>query len=153
MKSYCCIAALLLLLVVGLVGYKVVFVGETLPAEDGRSAIQLDPGERDLVLGEMRAFLQAVQSIAQSLNDDDLPSAATAARQVGTATMGGVPVSLMAKLPIGFKELGHSTHRAFDELALDAEQLGDRDHALGQLAALLGNCVGCHAAFRFATGQ
>lgn len=67
--------------------------------------------------------------------------------------MGGVPVSLMAKLPMGFKELGHSTHRAFDEPALDAEQLGDPDRALGQLAALLGNCVGCHAAFRFATDR
>ena len=153
MKNFCCTAALLLLLVVALVGYKMLFVGETMPAADGRSAIQLDPGERDLVLAEMRAFLQDVQVIAQSLNDNDLPGAASAARQVGTATMGAVPVSLMAKLPMGFKQLGHSTHRAFDELALDAEQLGDRDQALGQLATLLGNCVGCHAAFRFATGQ
>ncbi|MEA3276990.1 MAG: hypothetical protein U9Q81_17235 [Pseudomonadota bacterium] len=153
MKAFCCTTAALLLLIIGVVGYKLLVLGETRPAENGRSAIQLDPGERDLVLAEMRAFLQSVQIITQSLTDEDLTGAAAAAQKVGRAAAGDVPVSLMAKLPMGFKELGLSTHRAFDELALDAEQLGDPAHTLGQLATLLGNCVGCHAAFRIETTQ
>ena len=60
-----------------------------------------------------------------------------------------VPGSLVGKLPLAFKKLGFDTHARFDELALDAEQLGDRDHALAQLNAILMNCVACHAAYRF----
>jgi hypothetical protein len=108
----------------------------------------LTPGERDLVLAEMRAFLQSVQGITQGLGEGDLRRAAAAARAVGSAAAGEVPLSLMTKLPLGFKELGLSTHRAFDQLALDAEQLGDPGQTQAQLADLLGNCVGCHAAYR-----
>ena len=148
MRTLCCWAALLLVLVLGWLGYKLVIVGETQPAADGRTAILLSPGERDLVLAEMRAFLQAVQGIAQAVSEGDPGAAAADARAVGAAAAAGVPVSLMAKLPLGFKQLGLATHGAFDQLALDAEQLGDLGHTQSQLAALLGNCVGCHAAFR-----
>lgn len=148
MRRPCCWAAGLLLLVLGALGYKLVVVGETAPASDGRSAILLGPGERDLVLAEMRAFLQAVQAITQAVSEGDAARAASAARAVGAAAAAEVPISLMAKLPLGFKELGLSTHRAFDQLALDAEQMGDLAQTQGQLASLLNNCVGCHAAFR-----
>ena len=44
--------------------------------------------------------------------------------------------------------LGFDTHRRFDQLALDAEQLGDTQHSLQQLAKLMANCVSCHASYR-----
>lgn len=153
MKRICCPAALGLLVVLGWLGYQVIFVGETRPAEDGRSALLLEPGERDLVLAEMRAFLESVQIITQAVSDGNLDQAAEAARRVGMDAAHQVPVSLMAKLPIGFKQLGHATHGAFDQLALDAEQLGDAAHTLGQLADLQANCVGCHTAFRIEAAE
>ena len=36
----------------------------------------------------------------------------------------------------------------FDQLALDADQLGDRDHVLEQLGVLMNNCIACHAQYR-----
>ncbi|MGB5650489.1 MAG: hypothetical protein WBM71_17435, partial [Sedimenticolaceae bacterium] len=69
---------------VGLV-YVFVIRGETQPASDGRVAILLAPGERDLVLSEMRAFLVALQTISQAVVDQDAATAATAARMVGGA--------------------------------------------------------------------
>jgi len=36
--------------------------GSVAPASDGRTAILLEPAERDLVLAEMRAFLQSTQA-------------------------------------------------------------------------------------------
>jgi hypothetical protein len=148
MKGHCR-TTLLLLVLIASAGQLTAYAGQTTPAEGARTTVRIDPGERDLVLAEMRAFLQSVQIITQSLSVEDLSAAAAAARAVGTAAAAEVPDALKAKLPVGFKKLGNATHRAFDELALDAEQLGDPDHALSQLAALLGNCVGCHAAFRF----
>ena len=134
-------------------GHLTLFSNATPAAETRRTAILLDPDERTLILAEMRAFLQSVQVITQSLSADDLATAAAAGRHVGVAQAAEVPDALKAKLPMGFKKLGSSTHRAFDELALDAEQLGDANHALGQLATLLGNCVACHAAYRIETAQ
>ncbi len=148
MKKPCCVLAALLVASVLLLAYKFLWQGETLPAGDNRQAIVLTPGERDLVLGEMRAFLQAVQQIVEAVPREDNAAIAVAARRVGAAARQEVPLSLVRKLPGPFKVLGFDTHSRFDSLALDAEQLGDPEHSLEQLAELMGNCVACHARFR-----
>jgi hypothetical protein len=129
--------------------YKFVIQGSVESATDGRTAILLEPGERDLVLSEMRVFLESVQQITAGISEDDLQQVVKYARQSGQNAQQAVPGSLIGKLPLPFKQLGFDTHAKFDELALDAEQLGDPDHALSQLTTLMQNCVSCHAAYRF----
>ena len=148
MCKFCWGTLLLLILVIGGVVYKFGFIGDTLPSEDGRVAVQLTAAERNLVLSEMRAFLEAVQIITENLPNEKMEEVARAARRVGLAAQKGVPLSLMGKLPMALKQLGLDTHRKFDRLALDAEQLGDKRQTLEQLGTLLRNCVGCHAAYR-----
>jgi len=104
--------------------------------------------ERDLVLAEMRAFLASVQQITQGVADNDMQRVAENARKAGKAAQGDVPGSLVGKLPLQFKKLGFDTHAKFDQLALDAEDLGDAGQVSAQLAILLQNCVDCHAIFR-----
>lgn len=128
--------------------YLFVVRGNTVPASDGRQAILLLPGERDLVLGEMRAFLMSVQQITQAVADGDAEAAARAARAVGGGAQQGVPASLVGKLPLAFKRLGFDTHSRFDQLALNAEQMGDATAVLPELSTLMQNCVACHAAYR-----
>ncbi|MEW8509168.1 MAG: hypothetical protein AB2598_21015 [Candidatus Thiodiazotropha sp.] len=147
-KSCCIAAALFLLVIVGML-YKFLWQGEVVPASDGRSAIQLPQAERDLVLAEMRGFLQAVQTILIAAEGGDTEGIADAAREVGATQQQGMPGTLVKRLPAGFKMLGFDTHRRFDQLALDAEQLGDTQHSLQQLAELMSNCVSCHASYRF----
>lgn len=129
-------------------GYKFFIVGSVAPSGDGRQAILLEPGERDLVLDEMRTFLQSVQAILQGVSEDNMESVAVAARKVGAAAQQAVPGSLMTKLPLAFKKLGFDTHGQFDRLGMDAEDIGDREHALEQLSVLMQNCVACHASYR-----
>jgi hypothetical protein len=133
--------------------YLFIVRGSVAPASDGRTAILLDPGERDLVLAEMRAFLQATQGVLVAATKGDPAGAAAAARGVGAAAQRGVPASLMGKLPLGFKQLGFDTHSRFDQLALDAEALGDPAQTLTALGELMSNCVACHAAFRIDAPQ
>ena len=128
--------------------YKFIISGETVPASDGRQALLLAPGERDLVLGEMRVFLQSVQQITQGVNDNNMDVIVAAAKQVGAAAQQAVPASLIKKLPLEFKKLGFDTHSKFDQLALDAEQFGDTKVVLEQLTGLMNNCVACHGAYR-----
>jgi hypothetical protein len=120
--------------------------GATAPASDGRVAILLEPGERDLVLTELRAFLQASQAMVQAGAKGDLSSLAAAARRMGIAAQHEVPASVIGKLPLKFQQLGFDTHARLDRLALDAESLGNTQQALAALGDLMANCVACHAA-------
>ena len=142
---------LVLFLFVAAGAYKFIVQGSVVLSSDERTAIMLSDGERNLVLTEMRDFLLSVQQITRAAVADDMTAVAKAAHRVGRAAQGEVPLTLVAKLPMGFKKLGFETHGKFDQLALDAEQLGDRDHILEQMAALMDNCVGCHAAFKLVT--
>jgi hypothetical protein len=129
--------------------YKYVIQGDVMESADGRTAILLERNERDFVLSEMRVFLQSVQQITGGIYENDMELVAEYARKSGRNAQMEVPGSLIGKLPSSFKKMGFDTHAKFDELALDAEQLGDRDHALSQMNRLLGNCVACHAVYRF----
>ena len=141
---------IILILVLVIVGgiYKFIFQGSVTESTDGRMAIQLNAGERDLVLGEMRMFLESVQQIIRGVNEKDMKLVAEAARKVGSAAQAAVPGSLMGKLPLEFKQLGFDTHTKFDQLAMDADDIGDSSYTLTQLASLMNNCVGCHAGHR-----
>ena len=148
MKKLCWLLTLVFAVAAGAMAYVFLIRGQTMPASDGRMAILLDAGERDLVLTEMRGFLASVQAITDAVVREDPAGVAAAARQVGAAAQQGVPASLVGKLPLEFKKLGFDTHQKFDQLALDAEQFGEADQALPALAELMHNCVGCHAAYR-----
>jgi hypothetical protein len=79
---------------------------------------------------------------------NDARAIADAARPMGMAAAAGVPATLAAKLPLEFKQLGHSVHEDFDRLALDADALGDVKHAHTQLSETLKKCVACHARYQ-----
>jgi hypothetical protein len=151
-KKCWAIVAVLVIMVVGMF-MKFVIIGETEKHPDGRTAIILTEDERNIVLTEMRVFLMSVQQITQGILDKDMAAVTKSARHVGAAAQGEVPGSLIKKLPIEFKKLGFDTHSKFDQLALDAEQLGDEEYALTQLSKLMQNCVSCHSAYRFVVNE
>jgi len=121
-------------------------VGET--GTDGRTVVRLAPVERDFVLSEMRGMLIAVQDISAALAKADPEAAARAARAAGGDSVGGVPVSLMTKLPLEFKQNGMAMHGSFDEFSTAANRGENQRQLTGRLSALLGGCVACHQAFR-----
>lgn len=122
--------------------------GNTKVSDDGRSAIIMTIAERDLVLEEMRGFLEGVEAIIDGVAVGDMTAISESAHKVGMANVQGVPVSLMAKLPLEFKTLGMDTHNAFDELAMEAADMGDTKVVLQKLGSILGNCTSCHASYR-----
>jgi hypothetical protein len=148
MSKSCKLIILTLSLVILGGAYKFMVQGNVSKSTDGRMAIHLNAGERDLVLAEMRAFLASVQKITKGISENDMKLVAEYARKVGKDAQDEVPGTLMGKLPMAFKKLGFDTHSKFDQLAVDAESLGDGGHALKQLTELMQNCVGCHSAHR-----
>ncbi len=140
-----------LLLVIAAMAYKFIVAGSVEKAEDGRTAIVLDPAERIFVLGEMRGFVAGLQQLTAALARDDMKAAAAAARAMGMAAAHSAPAAMVGKLPLEFKTLGFSVHREFDTIAMDAENLADPKHTLTQLAGALGKCVACHATYQIKT--
>ena len=116
------IVVLLFLVIAGGI-YKFIFQGSVSVNADGRTAIHLNSEERDLVLAEMREFLTSVQQITKGISENDMKLVVDYARKVGRAAQGEVPGTLMAKLPMQFKQLGFDTHTKFDQLAMDTEDL------------------------------
>ena len=115
---------------------------------DNRMVLNLSPGERAMILEEMRLFLSGVQKMTAALGSQDMQAASHAARDMGQKMVHEVPPALRAKLPLEFRQLGFSVHRDFDQIALDAESMKDAGHTLGQLSATLQKCVSCHAAYQ-----
>jgi hypothetical protein len=136
-----------LLLVIAAMAYKFIVLGSTERVDDRRVAVVLEPGDRALMLSEMRAFVAGLQQITDALSHEDMKSVAKAARAMGTPRSHDVPLALMAKLPLEFKALALGVHGGFDTLATDAEAVGKPAHTLAQLSGILQKCVACHASY------
>ncbi len=122
--------------------------GQTLLAPDGPTTVLLAPDERNLVLTEMRGMLRAVQGVVDGVSAGDTKRVAQAARASGMATAADVNPSLMAKLPLDFKELGLSVHKRFDEISTEADSGVSREQVLASLSPQLSACVACHTVYR-----
>jgi hypothetical protein len=122
--------------------------GNTAAGTDGRTAIMLQPAERDLVLGEMRGLLTATLGILQGINANDMKQVAVAARSAGMGAAVDVNPALMAKLPLPFKELGMGVHHRMDDIAAAAENGKPAPEIMGMLTDTMSSCIACHASWQ-----
>ncbi len=149
--KFCWALSVLLFVTVLGMGYVFLLRGNVTASNDDRTAVVLTPGERDMILGEMRDFLEAVQTITGALAEDDMATVIETARAHGMAATGGVPTTLMGKLPLELKTLGFDTHKLFDGLADTAQKTKDPKAVLSGLGDLMLNCTACHASYKIVT--
>lgn len=117
-------------------------------SSDARQPMVLTAGEANFLRTEMRDFLKGMQQIVEGVSRNDMKRVTNAARALGMASTHHVPQSLRMKLPAEFKVQGHAVHTAFDDIARDAESLGDPMQTQKQVGQLLQQCVTCHNQFR-----
>lgn len=147
------VTALGLWLVTAAVAVFMFVGGQTTAASDGRTAILLNEGERDLVLEEMRTMLGSVQGIIAGLSEEDMERVRESAKASGMAIAGAVPPGLMAKLPLEFKQMGMGVHRGFDEISVSVQQKETTDMLLTRLGDQVSNCVACHSTYRLQVAE
>lgn len=121
------------------------------PGQDHRAVLELTAVERAMILEEMHLFLSGMGELTGALGREDMPAAAKAARAMGLVMSAEVPQALREKLPQDFRQRGASVHRDFDQIAMDADSLGDVSHSLNQLSTTLQKCVACHAIYQIRT--
>jgi len=129
--------------------------GWTMESTDGRTQIVLAPAERDLILGEMRMLLKAVDGVVAGLagqnQEADRAQMEQAARSAGMHMAEDVNPALMAKLPLPFKQMGMSIHADMDALADAVIQKETSQQILQRLSNMTARCTACHDMYRFST--
>jgi len=145
-KRISVILNVILIVVFAFFAYKFV-VGETKAGSDGRMAVILTTAERDSVLAEMRAMLEATQGVVDALARDDIAAIPALVTPLGMAATEGESLALMAKIPLDMKTLGYATHQAMDDLAALAMGGAGQADILAATAAILNNCTTCHAGY------
>lgn len=136
-----------LLLNIGLI-YFFVFRGEVIELEDNRKAIVISKENKEVVLAEMRSFLESVQQINQGVLDNDAQMIINAGTNAGNDVVEKVPKGLMRKLPLAFKKMGFATHDLFDEISQEAKDHFNARNTQNKLSTLLNNCVACHKTYK-----
>ena len=150
----CRIALGLWIVTIGVAGWFFV-QGWTMESTDGRTQIVLAPAERDLILGEMRVLLKAVDGVVAGLagqnQEADRAQMEQAARSAGMHMAEDVNPALMAKLPLPFKQMGMSIHADMDALADAVIQKETSQQILQRLSNMTARCTACHDMYRFST--
>ena len=154
-NSSCVITIVVLTVAVSVLVLRFIVFGQTKAADqtDQRITVMVTETERDFMLSEMRAMLVGIQQIMQASFSKDMSSIVEIAQSLGVKTMSDIPPGIMGKLPLTFKKLGLGVHYTFDQIALDAKDLGDEQHTLHQLQKMLQSCTACHASYKLSTKQ
>lgn len=115
---------------------------------DTRHIIPLNMMQRHHLLSEMRALLEGMQAILQSLAKQDMAAIARHARSLGTAMPHTGERHLHEILPERFVTMGMQVHREFDQIAAEAETSQHLETILQQLSSITRICSECHAAYQ-----
>ncbi len=142
------ILSLLLNLALAAVGGYLFMGGNVTASDDDRKAIVLTDGEKSFVLSEMRGLLETMQGVLLAWEEGDMKELAATARKSGMVDMRNAPKSLMLKMPMGFKTLGHGMHGGWDAIADEAEAMGDKNKIISLLSEQLGRCTACHSGYK-----
>lgn len=155
MKPNFCRAVVILWAVTLGVGGWFFIKGVTKVGSDGRVEIILAAAERDQILAEMRLLLKAVDGLIRELgapNPDSKQMEATA-RAVGMHMAEDVEPTIMAKLPLPFKQMGMSIHKDMDALADAIAGRETPQQILQRLASMTARCTACHDMYRIAADR
>lgn len=122
-------------------------------AEDTRVEVTFPPALKEHTLSNMRDHLVALQEIQAALAGGDyLAAGKVAEERLGLSSLGLHGASEVAKyMPQGMQDAGTGMHRAASRFMLAAQQAdvtGELKSAVGALADVTAQCVGCHAGYR-----
>lgn len=120
---------------------------------DTRVLVKFPPMLVEHTLSNMRDHLLALQEIQAHLAHGENDKAAKVAEtRLGMSSLEAHGAHDVAKfMPKGMQDAGTAMHRAASKFAIEAQTAGvtgDLKPALGALADVIAQCVGCHAGYK-----
>jgi len=130
-------------------GYILVFTGtEIIETKDSRITVKYAPDLRDLVMSEMRDYLEVINEVHQGMADNNPEMIVKAASRQGKAAIADTPARLLKLSPLACKQMGFAGHDLFQAIADSAKVNYNPATTLRQLAALTNNCITCHKIYK-----
>ena len=111
-------------------------------------AILVTVEEREFMLNEMRFFLDMMYISTDALSRGDMATVARAARRRGTEEMAREPRGLYEKLMPAYRISIEETRKQIDQLADDAEKVGEPQATIKRFSQILYQCNFCHSTFQ-----
>ena len=115
---------------------------------DEREEILLADDDISHLSNEMHGFLVTIQQVTEGIEKDNMNQVFHAAKASGLSSIKNISGTLKSSLPTEFKKMGYATRKSFEQLAIDAEQFGDKEHTLSQLNQVLTLCTNCHSKYK-----
>ncbi len=116
--------------------------------EDTREVLRLSTSEGAFMMKEMRGLLETMEGVLLALDKGQMQELAKIARKRGMADMVNVPKSFIRKVPKGFKTFARGMHVGWDEIAEEAETMGDKNEVVKLIVAQFSRCTGCHKIYK-----
>ena len=116
--------------------------------DDNRVVVKYEPDLRDLVLNEMRDYLEVMNEIQQGLAENDPDKIVKAATRQGQISLEATPIRLLKLSPLACKTMGFKGHDIFQAIADSARVNFKRTTTINQLAELTNNCIVCHRTYK-----
>jgi len=130
-------------------GYVLLFTGtEMIKTKDTRVTVKYAPDLRDLVMSEMRDYLEVINQIHQGMADNNPEAIVEAASRQGKAAIADTPVRLLKLSPLACKQMGFAGHDLFQAIADSAKTNYNPVTTAKQLASLTNNCITCHRVYK-----
>ena len=130
-------------------GYILLFTGtEMMETKDTRTTVKYAPDLRDLVMSEMRDYLEVINEVHQGMAENNPDMIVKAATRQGVASIAETPARLLKMSPLACKQMGFAGHDLFQAIADSAKVNYNPTTTAKQLAALTNNCVTCHRVYK-----
>jgi len=132
-----------------ILGYVLLFTGtEMIKTNDTRITVKYEPDLRDLVMSEMREYLEVINQIHQGMADNNPEMIVEAANRQGAIAIAETPARLLKLSPLACKQMGFAGHDLFQAIADSAKTNYNPTTTSRQLAMLTNNCVTCHKVYK-----
>ncbi len=150
MKKLPTILAVFFFLTTLALAYILAFVGTDIVEnkDDVRKTVKYPKDLRDLVMSEMRDYLEVINEIQQGVAENNPEKVIKAAHRQGQASLDDTPARLLKSSPIPCKTMGFKGHHVFQAIEDSARANYSALTVNKQLAELTNNCVVCHRTYK-----
>jgi len=148
-KNILIISNIVLLVIVAVLVYILLFMGTEMVKlpDDNRIVVKYEPDLHELVMSEMRDYLEVINEINQGLAENNPDKIVKAATRQGDISIKETPVRLLNLSPLACKQMGFRGHDIFQAIADSARIQFKPETTINQLAELTNNCIVCHRTY------
>ena len=149
-KKILIISNVIFAIVIFILAYILLFTGTEMVKlpDDNRIVVKYEPDLHELVLNEMRDYLEVINEIHKGLAENNSDRIVKAANRQGDISLNETPIRLLKLSPIPCKTMGFKGHDIFQAIADSAKINFNRTTTINQLAELTNNCIVCHRTYK-----